>query len=109
MSKFKCTEENCKHEIELSHFCTVIRDGEARYKKDKYTSDVICCDIHQDKPLVKVEEEFKGWPTANLAFASMNAAERTKFLDKRAKEHFKKHGIEEKNEKLKASGLSIQK
>lgn len=105
MAVFNCNEKGCNFKIELNSHCTVVRDNEVRYKKDRFTTSILCCEDHEGVPLTMVEEPFKGWG-APAKFANMTPTERSKVLDKRAKEHFRKFGKEEKHEQLKASGFS---
>lgn len=58
-----------------------------------------------DTPLeYRKELEKEGVPLFGVV-GSMNSEQRTKYFDKRAKDNFKKHGRDEKMERLKKSGI----
>lgn len=107
MSNFKCNK--CNKEVTISKFNISVKNGELVYS---INNSVICCDEKKCKkhPLIALDANPGEDITAPfiMKVAGMDANQRTEYFNKRARDNFKKHGRDEKMDKLKQYGAKEQ-
>lgn len=108
MCNFKCNK--CNKEFMIVSFTTVIRNDACVYFTNKNMNVRIVCDNLKCKrnPLDYVDKVLsdEGEITAPfiMKIAGMDSNQRTEYFNKRARDNYKKHGRDEKMEKLKQYG-----
>ena len=101
-ANFKCPTKGCKHKTFVAKHSTKIMNGEA-VSTDESDHKVIACPKHNTN-MIYVSSKSFGAPSIGK-IASMTPQQRSDIISKRAKNHFKKEGKEQKHEILKRSGL----
>jgi len=107
MNNFKC--DKCETESIIAKFTIAVRGEELVYFTNKNMNVRITCSNKQCKkhPLTAIDANVEGEdykPLYIMKIAGMDANQRTEYFNKRARDNFKKHGRDEKMDKLKKYG-----